>query len=149
MSNSVIQVNDLKEINEVFEKLNLEGMLKKIRITKVNHVVYQSLIEILIKDFKFNIFFETSKNELIEVLLHWIDGPISQVDWDNVSNEKLNREFNLLKIFFEEEFSISATEKNNEFHWSLSWGEVSVVKNKRDFNIITYIKFNLLWKICK
>jgi|GEM_PF-6119838 len=144
MSNSVIQVNDLKEINEVFEKLNLEGMLKKIRITKVNHVVYQSLIEILIKDFKFNIFFETSKNELIEVLLHWIDGPISQVDWDNVSNEKLNREFNLLKIFFEEEFSISATEKNNEFHWSLSWGEVSVVKNKRDFNIITYIKFNLL-----
>lgn len=144
MSNSVIQVNDLKEINKVFEKLSLEGMLKKIRITKVNHVVYQSLIEILIKDFKFNIFFETSKNELIEVLLHWIDGPISQVDWDNVSNEKLNREFNLLKIFFEEEFSISATEKNNEFHWSLSWGEVSVVKNKRDFNIITYIKFNLL-----
>lgn len=144
MSNSVIQVNDLKEINKVFEKLSLEGMLKKIRITKVNHVVYQSLIEILIKDFKFNVFFETSKNELIEVLLHWIDGPISQVDWDNVSNEKLNREFNLLKIFFEEEFSISATEKNNEFHWSLSWGEVSVVKNKRDFNIITYIKFNLL-----
>lgn len=144
MSNSVIQVNDLKEINKVFEKLNLEGMLKKIRITKVNHVVYQSLIEVLIKDFKFNIFFETSKNELIEVLLHWIDGPISQVGWDNVSNEKLNREFNLLKIFFEEEFSISATEKNNEFHWSLSWGEVSVVKNKRDFNIITYIKFNLL-----
>ena len=76
--------------------------------------------------------------------VYWIDGPISQVDWDNVSNEKLNREFNLLKIFFEEEFSISATEKNNEFHWSLSWGEVSVVKNKRDFNIITYIKFNLL-----
>ena len=144
MSNSVIQVNDLKEINKVFEKLSLEGMLKKIRITKVNHVVYQSLIEILIKDFKFNVFFETSKNELIEVLLHWIDGPISQVDWDNVSNEKLNRGFNLLKIFFEEEFSISATEKNNEFHWSLSWGEVSVVKNKRDFNIITYIKFNLL-----
>ncbi|MDH1363770.1 hypothetical protein V3528_00605 [Acinetobacter johnsonii] len=144
MSNSVIQVNDLKEINKVFEKLSLEGMLKKIRITKVNHVVYQSLIEILIKDFKFNVFFETSKNELIEVLLHWIDGPISQVDWDNVSNEKLNREFNLLKIFFEEEFSISATEKNNEFHWSLSWGEVSVVKNKRDFNIITYLKFNLL-----
>ena len=149
MSNSVIQVNDLKEINKVFEKLSLEGMLKKIRITKVNHVVYQSLIEILIKDFKFNVFFETSKNELIEVLLHWIDGPISQVDWDNVSNEKLNREFNLLKIFFEEEFSISATEKNNEFHWSLSWGEVSVVKNKRDFNIITYLKFNLLWKTCK
>ena len=144
MSKSVIQVNDLKEINKVFEKLSLEGMLKKIRITKVNHVVYQSLIEILIKDFKFNVFFETSKNELIEVLLHWIDGPISQVDWDNVSNEKLNREFNLLKIFFEEEFSISATEKNNEFHWSLSWGEVSVVKNKRDFNIITYLKFNLL-----
>ena len=144
MSNSVIQVNDLKEINKVFEKLSLEGMLKKIRITKVNHMVYQSLIEILIKDFKFNVFFETSKNELIEVLLHWIDGPISQVDWDNVSNEKLNREFNLLKIFFEEEFSISATEKNNEFHWSLSWGEVSVVKNKRDFNIITYLKFNLL-----
>ena len=70
MSNSVIQVNDLKEINKVFEKLSLEGMLKKIRITKVNHVVYQSLIEILIKDFKFNVFFETSKNELIEVLLH-------------------------------------------------------------------------------
>lgn len=57
MSNSVIQVNDLKEINKVFEKLSLEGMLKKIRITKVNHVVYQSLIEILIKDFKFNVFF--------------------------------------------------------------------------------------------
>ena len=105
MSNSNIQINDLKEIKNIFKKLSSENMLKKIRVSKLNHVVYQSLIEILIHDFKFNIFFETSKNELTEALLHWIDGPVTQVDWDNVSNEKLDREFDLLKLFYEKEFS--------------------------------------------